>query len=64
VADCQFSRLQEIERRYGGELDEGADFRFFRRGVSGQWRNAAIERELAPFLEEARDALARLGYLE
>jgi hypothetical protein len=64
VADCRFSRLQEIERRYGGELDDGADFRFFRRGVSGQWRNEATERELAPFLEEARYAMARLGYLK
>jgi hypothetical protein len=63
VADCRFSRLQEVERRHGGELDEGADFRFFRRGVSGQWRDEATQRELAPFMEEASDAMARLGYL-
>ena len=38
------------------------DFRFFRRGIPGQWREATIRRELAPFVDEAAEALSRLGY--
>ncbi|MGH7567011.1 MAG: sulfotransferase domain-containing protein [Gemmatimonadota bacterium] len=61
VARCQFSRLQEVERRHGGEVEEN-DFRFFRRGVQGQWRNDSIAMELAPFIEQAEEALSSLGY--
>ena len=59
---CRFSRLREIERRHGSEREKGFDFRFFRRGVAGQWREATVRSELAPFLDQAGDALSRLGY--
>ena len=62
VERCRFSRLQEVERRYGGEVLEGPTFTFFRCGEEGQWRDAATSRELAPFIEEAEPALSCLGY--
>lgn len=63
VDRCRFSRLQEIERRHGGEIDGEATAPFFRLGVHGQWRHLPDRSELEPFLAEAREALARLGYL-
>lgn len=62
VERCRFSRLQEVERRYGGEVLKGPTFTFFRCGQEGQWRDAATSRELAPFIEAAEPALSSLGY--
>lgn len=63
VARCRFTRLQEIERRHGGEIEDENEFRFFRRGVQGQWREGPIAKELRPFIHEAEGALSSLGYL-
>lgn len=62
VERCRFSRLQEVERRYGGEMLDGPRFTFFRCGKKGQWRDAATAREMAQFIAEARPALSSLGY--
>lgn len=64
VLHSRFPALQEMERRHGGELNDGTDFRFFRRGVPGQWQEDGIEKEIAPFLEDAQEALSILGYLK
>lgn len=61
-ARSRFSRLQEMERRHGSEIEGRNGFRFFRRGVPGQWKEASIGEELRPFLEEAGEALSILGY--
>jgi hypothetical protein len=62
VARCRFERLQEVERRQGGEV-EGADFRFFRSGVVGQWREHPAAGELDSFMDDAKAVLSLLGYL-
>lgn len=62
VERCSFSRLQEIERRRGGEVEEAPSFTFFRAGIHGQWRSGAVREQLGPFISEAEGALLRLGY--
>jgi estrone sulfotransferase len=61
VERCRLSRLREMERRHGGEIED-SNFTFFPHGSSGRWRTGTLPEQLAAFSAESKHALKALGY--
>lgn len=59
VSSASFEKLSGRER---GKEDAGKDWRKYRKGVAGDWKNVFTERDKKIFKEEAGDLLVKLGY--
>ena len=63
VTHSSFTSLQSIEQERG-EDRRGPDFKFFRRGICGQWRQYFGPEHKVVFRPHADPVLRRLGYID
>jgi len=63
VKHSNFKSLQKVEQKRGVD-HRGTDFKFFRKGVQGDWRQYFGPEHKAVFKPQANSALLRLGYID
>jgi len=64
VRNCRFTTLQKIETEKGTLRTDNPGFRFFRKGISGGWKEYFGPVHKALFKKLANSALLRLGYID
>ena len=63
VENVSFDKMRAQEDRYGFNERSPAQERFFRAGMSGQWRNVFSDEQIAMMVATHRDQMERFGYL-
>lgn len=63
VKHSNFKSLQKVEQKRGDD-ERGSNFKFFRKGVQGDWKQHFGPEHKAVFKRHANPALLRLGYID
>lgn len=64
VKHSSFKSLQEIEQKRGYHRLRRPDFKFFRKGIHGDWKQYFGPEQKAVFKPHANGVLLRLGYID